>query len=171
MQICSRSHWSTAGLRAKDRVEEVGRKQTKTLLVLGFERELMMMRKENWISADTLTFLTEHAVPEQHLCKEGVLLEGPGQHTASICRQALATQVQSRDLTSPAFLELSHNTLLRLHTSVLTQTQVRMLEILHYWLPVSPFRVKRCPHVFLISTVTPFPGSEKTEFIDKRLND
>ncbi|KAA8581162.1 hypothetical protein FQN60_002743 [Etheostoma spectabile] len=48
-----------------------------------------------------------------------------GQHRAGIYRQAVSTQVQSGALSSPALLELSHNTLLRLHTALLTQTQAK----------------------------------------------
>lgn len=88
------------------------------------------------------TFLAEHAVTQWHLCKDGIFLEGSGQHRAGISRQALSTQVQSRALSSPALLELSHNTLLGLHTSLLTQTQVRLAEILHSGSPVSPFHLR-----------------------------
>lgn len=103
---------------------------------------------------DLLTFLTEHAVTERHLCKDSIFLEGSGQHRACICRQALATQVQSGAQSNPALKELSHNTLLRLHTSLLTQAQVRLPEILHSGSTVSPFHARHCLHAFLLSSVT-----------------
>lgn len=78
-----------------------------------------------------LTFSAEHAVTEQQFCYNKTFLESSGQHRAGVCRQALAAQVQFRLLTSASLMKLRLNALLRLHSSLLTQTQVERPEVLH----------------------------------------
>ena len=90
---------------------------------------------------DLHTFLAEHAVTERHLRKDCIFVEGPGQHRAGVCRQALSTQVQPGAQSSPPVLELSHDTLLGLHSALLTQAQVRPPEVLHCESPVSPLHL------------------------------
>lgn len=78
-----------------------------------------------------LTFFTEHAVFEGHLCEGLITLEGLTENTAALCRKAQAAQVQSKTLSAPALLQVSHNTLFGFHPSVFTHANVCLQELPH----------------------------------------
>lgn len=78
-----------------------------------------------------LTFFTEHAVFERHLCEGSITLEGLTENTAALHRKAQAAQVQSKTLSAPAVLQVSHNTLFGLHPSVFAHANVCLQELPH----------------------------------------
>lgn len=78
------------------------------------------------------TFLTEHAVTEDDLREDGVVLQNSSQHAAGVCGDALPAQVQSAAARRRSrVVQLRQHRFLSVYSSLLTQPQVRPPEILH----------------------------------------